>query len=174
LRLSWVPWKTRLIGNTFISRVQNYHQDKEQQTGQTTSQMKAMAYNDEVTSLSRSNVAGIDCSSQVMNVRKMIFSIKVICHPLRLLKIPQVSILGDLCCLKGSCFFFQILVQSHCPRKLPAKLRDLAYPPSLLANWERLWNFDLDKSQVRHRYNCIRAIRRTHWQSFCAHVSAQL
>jgi hypothetical protein len=36
-----------------------------------------------------------------------------VCHPLRLLKIPQVAILGDLNCLKGSCFF-QILVPSHC------------------------------------------------------------
>jgi hypothetical protein len=93
-----------------------------------------------------------------------------ICHPLSLLKIPQVAILGDLHCLKGSCFFW-ILVQPHCPRKLPAKLRALTCPSSLLAIQERLWTFDLDKSQVRSRCNCVRDIRRSHYQSFCAHMS---
>jgi hypothetical protein len=78
-----------------------------------------------------------------------------ICHPLWLLKIPQVTILDDLHCLKGSCFFW-ILVQSHCPGKVPAKLRAL----SPLANRERMWTFDLDKSQVRGGYNCVREIRR--------------
>jgi hypothetical protein len=37
-------------------------------------------------------------------VRKMIFFYQSICHPFRLLKIPQIAILGDLHCLKGSCF----------------------------------------------------------------------
>jgi hypothetical protein len=41
-------------------------------------------------------------------------------------------------------------------------------PPSLLANEERLWTFDLDKSQVRGRYDCVRDIRRSHCQPFCA------
>jgi hypothetical protein len=59
-----------------------------------------------------------------------------ICHPLRLLKIPQVAKLGDLHCLKGTCFFW-ILVQSHCPWKLPTKLCALIHPLSLLANQER-------------------------------------
>jgi hypothetical protein len=67
-------------------------------------------------------------------VRKMIFSIKVYVSPLRLLKIPQVAILGNLHCLKSSCFFFQILIQPHCPRKLPAKLYALTHLPSLLAS----------------------------------------
>jgi hypothetical protein len=61
-----------------------------------------------------------------------------ICHPLRLLKIPQVAILGDLHCLKGSYFFFQILVHPHCPQKLTAKLRALTHPLNLSANRERL------------------------------------
>jgi hypothetical protein len=97
-----------------------------------------------------------------------------ICHALRLLKIPQVTILGDLHCLKDSCFFFRILVQPHCLRKLPAKLRALTHSPSLLANGERLWTFDLDKSQVRRRYSCVRDIRRSHCRPFCAHMSTQL
>jgi hypothetical protein len=97
-----------------------------------------------------------------------------ICHPLRLLKIPQIAIIGDLCCLKGSCFFFWILVQSDCPPNCPPKLRALTHPPSLLTSWERLWTFDLDKSQVRGRYSCVRDIRRSHCQPFCAHMSAQL
>jgi hypothetical protein len=90
------------------------------------------------------------------------------------LKIPQVTILGDSCCLKGSCFFIRILVQSHCLWKLPVILRALTHPASLLANWEILWTFDPDKSQVRGRYNCIRDIRRSHCQPFRAHMSAQL
>jgi hypothetical protein len=96
------------------------------------------------------------------------------CHPLGLHKISQVSILGDLHCLKGSCFFFWILVHPHCPQKLPAKLCVLTHPPSLLANRERLWTFDLDKSQVRGWYNCVRDIRRNYCQPFCVHMSAQL
>jgi hypothetical protein len=42
------------------------------------------------------------------------------------------------------------------------------HPPSLLANQERLWTFDLYKSQVRGRYNCIRDIRRNHHWPFCS------
>jgi hypothetical protein len=96
------------------------------------------------------------------------------CHPLRLLKILQVTMLSDLHCLKGSCFFLQILVQPHCPRKLPAKLCALTHPLSLLANQEKLWTFDLDKSQVRSSYNFVRDIRRSHCQPFCAYKSIQL
>jgi hypothetical protein len=97
-----------------------------------------------------------------------------LCHPLRLLKIPQVAILGDLHCLKGSCFFFWIVVQLHCLQKLPTKLRALTHPPSLLGNRERLRTSDLGKSQVGGRYNCIRDVRRSHSLPSCAHVSAQL
>jgi hypothetical protein len=57
---------------------------------------------------------------------------------------------------------------------LPTKLLALTYPPSLLVNQERLWTFDLDKSQVRGRYNCIREIRRSHCQPFCVYMFAQL
>jgi hypothetical protein len=99
---------------------------------------------------------------------------QTICHPLRLLKIPQVAILGDLHCSKGSCFSFQILVQPHYSQKLPTKLRSLTHPPSLLANRERLRTSDLGKSQVGGRYNCIRDVRRSHCRPSCAHVSAQL
>jgi hypothetical protein len=62
-----------------------------------------------------------------------------ICHPVRVLKIPQVAILGDLHYLKGSSFFFQILVQPHCLWKLPAKSRDLTHPPSQLRKILKLW-----------------------------------
>jgi hypothetical protein len=55
------------------------------------------------------------------------------------------------------------------------KLYALTHPPSLLANWEDCepltW---MDKSQVRGRYNCLRDIRRSHCQPFCASVFAQL
>jgi hypothetical protein len=44
----------------------------------------------------------------------------------------------------------------------------LPIPPSLSTNWKRLWTFDLDKSQVRGKYNCVRDIRRSHCQPFCA------
>jgi hypothetical protein len=65
----------------------------------------------------------------------------------------------------GLCFFFQIPVQLHCP---PTAC--LTHLPSLLANQERLWTFDLDKSHVRGRYNCVRDVRRSHCQPFCACV----
>jgi hypothetical protein len=97
-----------------------------------------------------------------------------ICHPLRLLKIPQVAILGDLHCLKGPCFFLLDSCTAPSPWKLPTKLCALTHPLSLLANWEGLWTFKLDKSQVRGKYNCVRDIRRSHCQPFCAHVSTQL
>jgi hypothetical protein len=84
------------------------------------------------------------------------------CHPLRLLKIPQVTIFGDSRCLKGSCFFFQILVHPQCSWKLPTKLHALTHLPSLLTNRARLWTFDQDKSQVRGRCNCVRNMRRSH------------
>jgi hypothetical protein len=90
-----------------------------------------------------------------------------ICHPLRLLKIPQINILGDLHSLKGSFFFVWVLIQPHCLWKLPTKLHALTHPLSVLANWERLWTSDLDKSQVRGRYNCIRDVRRSHSWTFC-------
>jgi hypothetical protein len=44
----------------------------------------------------------------------------------------------------------------------------LPIPPSLSTNWKRLWTFDLDKSQLRGKYNCVRDIRRSHCQPFCA------
>jgi hypothetical protein len=64
------------------------------------------------------------------------------------------------------------LLLDSCTAPLPMKIaHQIACPnPSLLANQERLWTFDLDKSQVRGRYNCIRDIRRSHCQSFCACV----
>jgi hypothetical protein len=62
------------------------------------------------------------------------------------------------------------LLLDSCTTPLPAKLHALTHPPSLLANQERLWTLDLDKSQVRGRYNCIRDIRRSHCQPFCACV----
>jgi hypothetical protein len=102
----------------------------------------------------------------------MIFSIKVFVTVLDYLKIPQVAILGDYHCLKGLCFFFQILVWLHCLWKLPTKLYFLTHTPSLLANWGRLWTFNLDKFQVRGRYNLVRDIRRSHCWPFCAHMSA--
>jgi hypothetical protein len=52
------------------------------------------------------------------NVRKMTFSIKIYVTLSDYLKIPQVSILGDLHCLKDPCFFFQILVQATFPMKI--------------------------------------------------------
>jgi hypothetical protein len=67
---------------------------------------------------------------------------------------------------KGSLLLFS----DSCTTPLPAKLHALTHPPSLLANQERLWTFDLDKSQVRGRYNCIRDIRRSHCQPFWACV----
>jgi hypothetical protein len=103
------------------------------------------------------------------NCKKNNLFYQSIYHPLGLLKIPQVAIFSDLHCLKGSCFFFQILVQPHCP---PNYVPNPS--PSLLANQEGLWTFDLDKSQVRGRYNCVRDIRRSHCWPFCAHMSAQL
>jgi hypothetical protein len=45
--------------------------------------------------------------------------------------------------------FFWIPIELH---SLPIKLYALTHPPSLLANWGRLWTFDLDKSWVRGRY----------------------
>jgi hypothetical protein len=105
-------------------------------------------------------------------IRKMIY--QNICHPLRLFKIPQITTLGDLRCSKDSCFFFWILALPHCMWKLPAKSCALTHPLSLLANRERSWTFDLNKSQVRGRCNYIRDIRRSHCPPFCAHVFAQL
>jgi hypothetical protein len=63
-----------------------------------------------------------------------------------------------------------LLLPDSCTTPLSTKLHALTHPPSLLANWERLWIFDLDKSQVRGRYNCVREIRRSHCQPFCACV----
>jgi hypothetical protein len=76
-------------------------------------------------------------------------------------KIPQVTILGDLHVQR---------VLASCTTPLPPKLHALTHPPSLLANWGRLWIFDLDKSQVRGRYVWVRDIRRSHCQPFCACV----
>jgi hypothetical protein len=92
-----------------------------------------------------------------------------ICHPLRLLRIHHVPILGDLPCLKGYLF----LLLDCCIAPMPAKLCALTHSLNLSANGKRLWTFDLDKSQVRGRYNCIRDIRKSHCQPFCAHRSAQ-
>jgi hypothetical protein len=63
-----------------------------------------------------------------------------------------------------------ILLLDSCTIPFPTKLHALTHPPSLLANQGRLWTFDLDKSQVRGRYNCIRDIRRSHCQPLCACV----
>jgi hypothetical protein len=91
-----------------------------------------------------------------------------ICHPLRLLKIPQVAILGTCVFLKG------LFLLDSCTVPLPAKIaHQITCPgpaPRLLANQERLWTFDLNKSQVRGRYNCVRDIRRSYCQPFCARV----
>jgi hypothetical protein len=67
---------------------------------------------------------------------------------------------------KGSLF----LLPDSCTTPLPAKLHALTHPPSLLASRERLWTLDLNKSQVRGRYKCVRDIRRSHCQPFCAFV----
>jgi hypothetical protein len=64
-----------------------------------------------------------------------------------------------------------LLLQDSCSTPLPAKLYALTHPPSLLASWGKLWTFDLDKSHVRGRYNCVRDIRRSNCQPFCACVS---
>jgi hypothetical protein len=63
-----------------------------------------------------------------------------------------------------------LLLPDPCTTPLPAKLHALTHSPSVLANRERLWTFDLDKSQVRGRYNYIRDIRRSHCQPFYACV----
>jgi hypothetical protein len=78
-----------------------------------------------------------------------------ICHPLGLLKIPQVAILGDLYFLKDSCFFFRILVQPHCPQKFPAKLRAPNPSPRSFSQSRKtvnLWPGQIpDKGQVQLR-----------------------
>jgi hypothetical protein len=56
-----------------------------------------------------------------------------------------------------------LLLLDSCTTLLSA----LTHPPSLLANQGRLWTFDLNKSQVRGRCNCVRDIR-SHCQAFCA------
>jgi hypothetical protein len=61
-----------------------------------------------------------------------------------------------------------ILLLDSCTIPFPTKLHALTHPPTLLANQGRLWTFDLDKSQVRGRYDCVRDIRRSHCQPFCA------
>jgi hypothetical protein len=94
----------------------------------------------------------------------MIFSIKVFVTLLVYLKIPEVAIFRWLACLKSPCFF-RILVLVHCPPTVC-----LNPSPSLLANRGRLWTFDLNQSQVRGRYNCIRDIRRSLCRPFCACV----
>jgi hypothetical protein len=58
--------------------------------------------------------------------------------------------------------------------KIARQITCLNPSPSLLANRERLWTFDMDKSHIRGRYNFVRVIKRSHCQPFCAHVSAQL
>jgi hypothetical protein len=60
-----------------------------------------------------------------------------------------------------------LLLPDSCTTPLPSKLYALTHPLNLLANWERLWTFDLDKSQMRGRYNCIKDIRKSHCQPFC-------
>jgi hypothetical protein len=57
-----------------------------------------------------------------------------------------------------------LLLLDSCTAPLPTKLHAL----SLLANQERLWTFDLDKSQVRGRYDSVRDIKRSHCQPSCA------
>jgi hypothetical protein len=41
-----------------------------------------------------------------------------------------------------------LLLPDSCTTPWPTKLHALTHPPSLLADQERLWTFDLDKSQV--------------------------
>jgi hypothetical protein len=67
-----------------------------------------------------------------------------------------------------------LLLLDSCTTPLPPKQHALMHPPSLSANREGLWFFDLDKSQVRGRYDCLRDIRRSHCQPFCACMFAQL
>jgi hypothetical protein len=67
-----------------------------------------------------------------------------------------------------------LLLPDSCMTPLSAKLYALTHLPSLSANQGRLWTFDLDKSWLRGRYNCVRDIRRSHGWPFCALVSAQL
>jgi hypothetical protein len=75
-----------------------------------------------------------------VSVRKMIFSKNQgICYPLTLLKNASGRHLRWLACLKGPCFFFRIPLWLHC---LPTACPNPS--PSLLANWGRLWTFDLD------------------------------
>jgi hypothetical protein len=83
-----------------------------------------------------------------------------ICYPVRLLKNSSDHHLRWLACLKGPCFLYNSIAhQTACPNPSP---------PSLLANRRRVWTFDLEKSHVRGRYDCIRDIRRSHCQPFCA------
>jgi hypothetical protein len=107
------------------------------------------------------------------NCKKNDLFYQSICHSLRLLKILQFTMWGDLHCLEGSFFFFQILVQLHWERILPTKQCTLIHSPSLLANQEivNLWPGQIPG---RGRYNCIRPLMRCHCQPFCAHVSTQL
>jgi hypothetical protein len=67
-----------------------------------------------------------------------------------------------------------LLLPDSCLTPLPTKLHALTHPPSLLDNMERLFTFDLDKSQMRGRYNWVRDVRRSHCQPFCACVFAYL
>jgi hypothetical protein len=60
-------------------------------------------------------------------VRKMIFSIKVFVTLLGYLKIPQVTILGDL---HVSMQESLLLLPDSCTTPLPAKLYALTHPPS--------------------------------------------
>jgi hypothetical protein len=99
---------------------------------------------------------------QVSSCKKNDLFYQSICYPIRLLKNSSGCHLKWLACLKGPCFFFWIPVRS-----IAAKLHAQIHPPRLLASWERLWTFGLDKSQVTGRYNCIRDIRRSHCQPLC-------
>jgi hypothetical protein len=67
-----------------------------------------------------------------------------------------------------------LLLLDSCTTPLPTKLHALIHPLSLLSNQESLWTFDLDKSQVRGRYDCIRDIRRSHCHPFCAWLACLL
>jgi hypothetical protein len=102
-------------------------------------------------------------------VRKIIFSVKVFVTLLGYLKIPQVAILGELYVWRvlasSSGFLYDPIVhQTACPNPSPKPFSQSG----------RLWTFDLDKSQVRGKYDCVRDIRRSHCQPLCACVFAQL
>jgi hypothetical protein len=92
---------------------------------------------------------------------------KSICHFLDYLKFFR-SILGDLHCLKGSYFFFRILVQLHClcpdpfPKPFSQSRKTVNLRPGQIPG----------EGQVQLHQG--HKVRRSHCQQFCAHVSTLL